>query len=40
MLLAENIMNVVVFVPVGLLAGATSRSISWKKVLVIGICLS
>ena len=39
-LLAENIMNVVVFVPVGLVAGATFRSMSWKKVLVIGICLS
>lgn len=39
-LLAENIMNVVVFVPVGLLAGAVLRSMSWKKVLVIGICLS
>ena len=39
-LLAENIMNIVVFVPVGLLAGATFRSMSWKKVLVIGICLS
>ena len=39
-LLAENIMNVVVFVPVGLLAGAVFRSMSWKKVLVIGICLS
>ena len=37
---ADNIMNVVVFVPVGLLAGATSRSILWKKVLVIGMCLS
>ena len=39
-LLAENIMNVVVFVPVGLLVGATFRSRSWKKELVIGICLS
>ena len=39
-LLAENIMNVVVFVPVGLLAGAVFRSMSWKKVLVIGMCLS
>ena len=39
-LLAENIMNVVVFVPVGLLAGAAFRSMSWKKVMVIGLCLS
>ena len=29
-----------VFVPVGLLAGATFRSMSWKKALVIGMCLS
>ena len=39
-LLAEIIMNVVVFVPVGLLAGTVFRSMSWKKVLVIGMCLS
>ena len=39
-LLAENIMNVVVFVPVGLLAVVVFRSMSWKEVLVIGICLS
>ena len=39
-LLAENIMNMVVFVPVGLLAGAAFRSMSWKKVMVIGLCLS
>lgn len=39
-LLAENIMNMVVFVPVGLLEGAAFRSMSWKKVMVIGLCLS
>ena len=39
-LLAENIMNVVVFVPVGVMVGAVFRSMSWKKVLVIGMCLS
>lgn len=39
-LLAENVMNMVVFVPVGVLVGAVFRSMSWKKVLVIGICLS
>lgn len=39
-LLTENIMNVVVFMPVGVLVGAVYRSMSWKKVLVIGICLS
>lgn len=39
-LLAENIMNVVVFVPVGLLVGMTFREMTWKKVTVIGMCLS
>lgn len=39
-LLAENIMNVVAFVPVGVLVGAVFRAMSWKKLLVIGICLS
>ena len=39
-LLAENIMNVLVLVPVGALAGVVIRSMSWKKVLVIGMCLS
>ncbi len=39
-LLVENIMNVVVFVPVGLLIGAAYRAMTWKKVIEIGICLS
>ena len=39
-LLTENIMNVVVFMPVGVMVGAVFRSMSWKKVLVIGMCLS
>ena len=39
-LLLENIMNVVVFVPVGVLAGATFRGMSWMRVLVIGVGLS
>lgn len=39
-LLVENIMNVVVFVPVGLLIGASYRAMTWKKVIKIGICLS
>ena len=39
-LLAENVMNIVVFVPVGVLVGATIRSVTWKKVLLIGMCLS
>lgn len=39
-LLAENIMNVVVFVPVGLLAGLAFRRMKWKKILMVGLCLS
>lgn len=39
-LLTENIMNVVVFVPVGLLAGVAFRRITWKKILMVGLCLS
>ena len=39
-LLAENIMNVVVFVPAGLLAGVAFKSINWKKVMMIGLGLS
>ena len=35
-LLAENIMNVVVFVPVGFLLSCVSRSLKWWKVLLIG----
>lgn len=40
LLLPENIMNVVVFVPVGLLLGLVFRFMSWKKALLIGACLS
>lgn len=39
-LLPENIMNVLVFVPVGLLLGLSFRSISWLKALLIGGCIS
>lgn len=39
-LLNENIMNVVVFVPVGLLAGLASRSINLLRALLIGVCIS
>ena len=39
-LLNENIMNIVVFVPVGLLAGLASRNMNWIKVLVFGLCIS
>lgn len=39
-LLAENIMNVVVFVPVGLLLGIAFKQMTWLKVLLIGCCIS
>lgn len=39
-LLTENIMNVVAFVPVGLLAGVVKRGMTWKKILMVGLCLS
>ena len=39
-LLVENMMNVAIFVPIGLLLGVVHRAMSWKKVLVIGMCLS
>lgn len=39
-LLAENIMNVVVFVPIGLLLSCTSRHLKWWMVLLIGFCIS
>ena len=35
-LLVENIMNVVVFVPVGLLLGIAFKQVSWWKALLIG----
>lgn len=39
-LLNENIMNVVVFVPIGLLAGFASRSMNWIKALALALCIS
>ena len=39
-LLPENVMNVVVFVPVGLLLGTTLRTMTWWKALSIGCGLS
>ena len=35
-LIPENVMNVVVFVPVGILLGAAFRSMTWWKALMIG----
>ena len=39
-LMAENIMNVVVFVPVGLLLGIAFKDIRWWKVLLTGAFIS
>ena len=36
----ENIMNVVVFVPIGLLLGASIKDLKWWYALLIGFCLS
>lgn len=39
-LLSENIMNVVVFIPAGLLLGAAIRGMSWVKAIIIGCVVS
>lgn len=39
-LLTENVMNVIMFVPVGFLLGCAFRFIKWWQVLIIGIGLS
>ncbi len=39
-LLIENIMNVVVFVPVGILLGITFKQMTWWKALLIGCSIS
>lgn len=39
-LLSENIMNIIVFIPIGVLAGAVYRGMNWMRALVIGLCLS
>ena len=39
-LLAENIMNVVVFIPVGLLLGIAFKQMTWWKVLLVGCSIS
>ena len=35
-LLVENIMNIAIFLPTGLLLGMTSRKMTWRKVVMIG----
>lgn len=37
---AEKVLNVALFVPVGFLLGCSARGMKWKRVLVIGMCLS
>lgn len=39
-LIAENVMNVVVFVPVGLLLGCAFKNMTWWKVIMIGVFVS
>ena len=39
-LLPENVMNVVVFIPVGALLSLSTRSMTWLRALLIGVCLS
>ena len=39
-LLSENIMNVIVFIPVGLLLGCAFKQTTWWKVLLIGCSIS
>jgi len=39
-MLTENIMNVVVFIPVGILIGITFKQMTWWEVLLIGCSIS
>lgn len=39
-LLAENMMNVVVFIPVGILLGFAFPNIKWWKAMLVGCCIS
>ena len=39
-LLPQNIMNVVVFIPIGLLLGVIFRQMAWWKALLAGFCIS
>lgn len=35
-----NLLNVMLFVPIGLLLGCGYRNITWKRVILLGVCLS
>lgn len=37
---AINLLNVMLFVPIGLLLGCGYRNITWKRVILLGVCLS
>ena len=39
-LLSENIMNIMVFIPVGVLSGVVFQGMNWKKLMMIGAGLS
>ena len=39
-LIVENIMNCIVFIPIGFLLGLAYKKMIWWKVLLIGICIS
>lgn len=39
-LIPENIMNVIVFIPIGLLAGLAFPSLKWRQVILIGFLIS
>lgn len=39
-LMHENIMNIVMFVPIGLLVGVLFSEYNWKRILLIGTCIS
>lgn len=36
----ENVMNILMFVPMGFLLGCVNKDIGWKRVMVIAVCIS
>lgn len=39
-LYVENLMNVLMFIPFGLLIGCAYRGVSWKKLIIVALCFS
>lgn len=37
---SESLMNFAVFIPVGLFLGMAFRTMIWRKILLVGICIS